>query len=204
MSAGTPGTGPFDVADIDLGDGVERVDLGALLIPASAGTEMQVQADQTTGAVTQVSIALPGGGMQIHAYAAPRSGGMWDDIRGQIAGSIAQQGGKADEREGSFGVELHAQVPGENNTLQPARFVGVDGPRWFLRVVFVGAAAREGEAAATLEGIVRGTVVVRGDTAMPVGAPLPMRLPDHTAPAAVPERPRVSMPARGPEITETR
>lgn len=208
MSASAVPPGPYDVDDVDLNDGVERVDLGSLLIPASASTEMQVQADQTTGVIAQVSIAVPGGGMQVNAFAAPKSGGMWDEIRPQIAGSISQQGGLVEEREGTFGIELSAKVRGEGNAMQAARFVGVDGPRWFLRAVLVGAAATSGEeAATTLESIMRGIVVVRGDAAMAVGAPLPMRLPDMsdakpTAPAA--ERPRISMPARGPEITETR
>ena len=206
-SASSAPSGPYDVADVDLEDGVERVDLGSLLIPASASTEMQVQADQTTGVIAQLSIAVPGGGMQLSVFAAPRSGGMWDEIRPQIAGSISQQGGLVEERDGTFGVELSAKVRGEGNAMQAARFVGIDGPRWFLRAVLVGAAATSGEDAAnTLEEIVRGIVVVRGDIAMAVGAPLPMRLPDmaDAKPVAEPARPRISMPARGPEITETR
>ena len=207
MPASAAFLGPYDVADVDLDDGVERVDLGSLLVPASRDTEMQVQADQATGVIAQLSIAVPGGGMQVNAFAAPRSGGMWDEIRPQIAGSISQQGGLVEEREGTFGIELSTKVRGEGNAMQAARFVGVDGPRWFLRAVFVGAAATPSESAATtLESIMRGIVVVRGDVAMAVGAPLPMRLPDmaDAKPATEPQRPRITMPARGPEITETR
>ncbi len=47
-----------------------------------------------------------------------------------------------------------------------ARFAGVDGPRWFLRAVFHGAAVYEESAAAELESLVRGVVVVRGGEAM--------------------------------------
>jgi hypothetical protein len=54
--------------------------------------------------------------------------------------------------------------------------------------------------------MVRSLVVVRGGEAMPVGAPIPLRLPDSD-PAATPGTAPVSLPspfARGPEITETR
>ena len=64
--------------------------------------------------------------------------------------------------------------------LQPARFVGIDGPRWFLRAVFLGAAAQPGAAADALETMVRGIVVVRGHEAMPVGSPIVLRLPQAT------------------------
>jgi hypothetical protein len=91
--------------------------------------------------------------------------------------------------------------------LQPARFTGIEGPRWFLRAVFLGAAAREGAAASALEDMVRSLVVVRGGEAMPVGAPIPLAIP-QTAPAeSDAEAEGATLPSpfqRGPEITETR
>ena len=122
------------------------------------------------------------GGVQVQPYAAPRSGGLWDDIRGQIRSSINSSGGLVEEADGSFGVELRAKVrPADGGSqLQPARFVGIDGPRWFLRAVFLGAAAQQGPAADALEAMVRGIVVVRGNEAMPVGSPIVLRLPQAT------------------------
>jgi hypothetical protein len=127
-------------------------------------------------------------------------------VRGQILSSINASGGLVEEADGTFGTELRAQVPPSDGStgLQPARFVGIEGPRWFLRAVFLGAAARPGAAADTLEAMLRDMVVVRGNDAMPVGAPIMMTLPQ--APAAdAPEK--VTLPSpfdRGPEITETR
>ena len=62
-----------------------------------------------------------------------------------------RRGRDSEETEGSFGTELMAQVPAEPG--QPAsglrlvRFIGVDGPRWFLRGLFSGPAASGGESA---------------------------------------------------------
>jgi hypothetical protein len=63
----------------------------------------------------------------------------------------------------------------------PARFLGVDGPRWFLRGTITGPAGAGGEAAAALEQAFRDVVVVRGTEPMPVREPLPLTLPAQAA-----------------------
>lgn len=200
------GDGPWDVAELPAGDAVERLDLGSLLITPTAGIDVQAQADQESGTVTQLTLNRPDSMVQVQPYAAPRSGGLWDEVRGQIASSINSSGGLIEVVDGPFGPELKAQVvPSDGSAgLQPARFCGIDGPRWFLRAVFLGMAARPGEAADALEAMVRSLVVVRGSEAMPVGAPIPIRLP--RVPEAI-EAAAPSLPSpfeRGPEITETR
>lgn len=193
-------TGPRDIAEVDPASLVDRMDLGSMLVPSIPGLQVQVQADQKTGTITQVTFALPGGAVQVQPYAAPRSGGLWEDVRGQLMTSINASGGLVEERQGEFGTEIHAQVKAENGALQPARFVGVEGPRWFVRGVFIGAAARDPEAAAPLEEAFRAVVVIRGDAALPVGAPLPLTMPT----AATESTPQPNPFVRGPEITETR
>ena len=200
--------GPWDEADD--APHAERVDLGALRVPQSSSYRIQVQADQNSGVITQVSLVSEGSAVQIQPYAAPRTGGMWDDVRGQISTQINKSGGLVEQANGPFGVELRAQMKGNDGVAQPARFCGVDGPRWFLRLVFLGQAARDASAAGDMEAAVRNVVVVRGDQAMPMGNALPMRVPmDTTATTAVdapaaPARPTITLPERGPEITETR
>lgn len=196
--------GPWDVSELDDDDSIERLDLGALRVTAAEGIDVQVQVDENSGEVVQLTFARSDGAVQVQPYAAPRSGGLWDDVRGQIRSSINQGGGLVEEADGPFGTELRAQVRADgSNALQPARFVGIEGPRWFLRAVFLGAATKPGPAADALEQMVRGLVVVRGREAMPVGAPIPLRLPNAEGPAAA--SPEVLSPfARGPEITETR
>ena len=196
--------GPWDISEIS--DDVERLDLGSVLVTPTEGVNVQVQADQSTGAVTQLNFTRTDAMVQVQPYAAPRSGGLWDDVRGQIKSSINASGGLVEVVEGSFGPELRAKVtPSDGSSgLQPARFVGIEGPRWFLRAVFLGAATVPGEAADALEGMVRNLVIVRGNEAMPVGSPIPITLPQQAS-EDVPAGPTPPSPfERGPEITETR
>lgn len=197
--------GPWDESEADLSPGVERLDLGGLLVAATPGVDLQVQVDESSGRVSLLTFATKQGSVQVQPYAAPRSGGMWADVRAQIAGSISASGGLVEEADGSFGIELRAQIKGSDGSLQPARFVGVEGPRWFLRGVFLGQAARPGQQADVLEAMFRSVVVVRGSEAMPMGSPIPLRLPDASG-GAKPEGDPVALSPfeRGPEITETR
>ena len=83
--------------------------------------------------------------------------------------------------------------------MAPARFVGVDGPRWFLRAMYTGSAAVDPDAAAPLEAALRDVVVVRGSDPMAVRDPLPLRLP----PQAQEGRPR-PRPSRTGRTSRTR
>lgn len=202
--------GPWD-ADEDYPDET-RVDLGAIRLAQRPDVRIQVQADPSTGNVAQLSLVAGQSAVQVQPYAAPRTAGMWDDIRGEIRSSINKSGGLVEETQGEFGVELHAQVKAQDGSTQPARFCGIDGPRWFVRLVFLGQAARDPRAAEALEEAVRAMVVVRGNEAMPMGNALAMRVPqnqsDEPAVASEPtkpaERTTITLPERGPEITETR
>lgn len=196
--------GPWDASEFE-DDGVERLDLGGLRLAPGPGIDVQVQVDEGTGQVAQLSFTTKGAAVQVQPYAAPRSGGLWDDVRGQIKASINSGGGLVEEAEGPFGVELRAQVPADGSgALQPARFCGIEGPRWFLRAVFLGTAARPGVDAEALEAMVRGLIVVRGDDAMPVGAPIPLVVPQEARPGEDGPPAPPSPFERGPEITETR
>jgi hypothetical protein len=66
---------------------------------------------------------------------------------------------------------------------QASRFVGVDGPRWFLRGVFNGPASHDHAAAEPLEDVLRSCVVVRGTDAMAPRDLLPLTLPAAATPA---------------------
>ena len=195
--------GPWDESEV-VWDETERLDLGSLLVTAIPGVDVQVQVDENTGAVALVTLATADSGVQIQVFAAPKSGGLWDDARQQITSSINSSNGLVEEALGAFGPELRAQVPGEQG-LQPARFVGIEGPRWFMRAVFLGNASRPSEAATVLENAVRGLVVVRGNDAMPVGTALPLTLPvsEEAQPASQDEAVLLP-PERGPELTEIR
>ncbi|CAN5239888.1 DUF3710 domain-containing protein [soil metagenome] len=201
--------GPWDDADAPT-DEVNRIDLGGLRVPVPPDTEVRVDVSPE-GAVVAATLVRGASAMQVNAFAAPRRAGIWDEIRGEIAATLREGGGKAVDVQGPFGVELHAAVPtevaGQGKALAPARFLGVDGPRWFLRALLTGPAAVEAAEAVPMLTALKHCVVVRGSEAMAVRDPLPLRLPKEVTAAAsagstapAPLQP----PERGPEITETR
>ena len=102
-------------------------------------------------------------------------------MRGEIRAGITKQGGTADEVDGPLGTELRTKVPVRaadgSSSVQPARFVGVSGPRWFLRGVMTGQAAVEEGTDAELVELFREVVVVRGFDPMAPRDPIPLRLP---------------------------
>ena len=57
------------------------------------------------------------------------------------------------------------------------RFLGVDGPRWFLRALIAGPLATDAAAAEDFEEAFRHVVVVRGTEPLPVKEPVPLQLP---------------------------
>lgn len=179
--------GPFDVTEVD--DELPRVDLGALRLPGVPGMELRLEVEDGTRRVVAATVALAGSTAQLQAFAAPRTQGIWGEVRDEIAASLASSGGLSQEVPGPYGTELVAQVPTRlpdgQVVASPARFVGVDGPRWFLRAVLSGPAAVDAQAAAPLEELLRGAVVVRGAEAMAPRDLLPLRLP-QAPPGAAP------------------
>jgi len=181
------GRGPFDSSEVDPTDD-GRLDLGALRIRGVAGMELRLEVDEAADQVVGATAVLADSAVQIQAFAAPRTLGIWDEIRAEIAESILDQGGTADEVRGPLGTELRTRMPSAGpdgrTVFAPARFAGVDGPRWFLRAVFSGRAAIDDEAAAPLLDVVRDAVVVRGDSAMAPREMLPLTLPVQPEAAA--------------------
>ena len=205
-----PGAGPWDSRERY--PQRQRVDLGSLLIPVNP--DQEVQLNVAGEQIVAASVTFSDSALQVQAFAAPKSGGLWEDVRQEIMTAVVEAGGAAEEAEGPFGPELHVRVPGEppQAGLQPIRFLGVDGPRWFLRGVITGPAAVDPAAAAAFEEIFAGLVVVRGDHPVPPRDLLEIQLPEEARRAMeeqmAAEEERFGDPLnpfeRGPEITETR
>jgi Protein of unknown function (DUF3710) len=223
-------TGPWDAAEPH--PELPRVDLGSLQVPVLEGTDIQLVFAEQHGAWVTVRYQLSE--LQLQAFAAPKRAGIWDEVRGEIVNEIGGTGGRCQERQGPFGTEVVAEVPAEPNQpgsgVRPIRFVGVDGPRWFLRGLLAGAAAVDPAAAAPLEAVFREVVVIRGDHPVPPRELLELRLPAEAAaaleaqaqaqaeqgqgegqaqgPGQQEEQSRFATPLnpfeRGPEFTETR
>jgi len=177
--------GPWD-SDSFSGDGLDRVDLGSLRVPPRDGAELRLQVDESTGEVQSVMLAGEEGALELRAFAAPRNGDLWSEVRPQIAADVARHGGTATEREGRWGTELVCQMqvmlPDGSQALQPSRIIGINGARWLLRGTLLGQPAVEPEEAADWEDALASVVVHRGSHAMPVGDALPLKLPDDAQP----------------------
>jgi len=195
--------GPYDEADAPEED---RIDLGGLLVPTVDGMELRMEVDQRTSAVTGANLVIEGSSLQVQAFAAPKSGGLWEEVRGRLRESVVKQGGTAETRPGVFGTELITRLPVKRTDgrtgYRPARFMGIDGRRWFLRAILTGKALQDPEQTRRFETLVSRLVVVRGAEAMAPQELIPLHLPG--------ERPGLSQIrsgpldplARGPEITE--
>lgn len=199
-------TGPWDVTDAP-DDELPRIDLGGLRVLVPEGVEVRVEVSPE-GQVVAATAVDRGSQLQLNAFAAPRAEGIWTEVRAEISDALRAQGGAAEEVDGPFGPELRARIPAGDRGTTPARFLGTDGPRWFMRGMLTGPASTDVAQAARLLEVYRQTVVVRGGDAMAPRDPLPLRLPREAQPGDPDEPEQVTEELspfeRGPEITETR
>ncbi len=231
-SGGPGGPGELDAAADDAAIGTDgpydrdqvpglqgRLDLGSLWLVGTPGMQLRLDMDPQTGEVTSVTAMLGQSALQIQAFAAPKSEGIWAEIRAEIADSVTGQGGTAEELSGPHGTELLTRIPArgpDGRTVhQQARFLGIDGPRWFLRGVVTGPAAIDAAQLPPLLFVLATAVVVRGAEARAPRELLPLNLPQEVAAEDAqadadldePDGPHADdfQPFdRGPEITEIR
>jgi hypothetical protein len=191
----------------------DRIDFGSLLVPMYDGIEVEVKVADGVG--VWITVRRGDSAIELMAFAAPKTSGLWEEVRQEFAAEVTKAGGDSQEAQGPFGAELHARLhpggEGRRGQLEPVRFIGVDGPRWFLRGMIRGPAARRPELARPLEELFADVVVVRGDHPAPPGDLLEIRLPQDAQEALeqqlAQEQGGPDLPSpfeRGPEITETR
>lgn len=178
-------TGPLDISEVT--NGLEyAVDFGAIKVIPVTGVEIRLEIEESSQRVIAVTLDFEGSSLQLQAFAAPKNEGVWNEVRQQLAGSIQQQGGTAEERLGSFGMELFVKLPVIENGapvgIRQARFVGVDGPRWFLRGLITGAAMTDPAAASRIEGLYRSIAVDRGNDPIPPRELLDLKVPNGVIP----------------------
>jgi hypothetical protein len=153
------------------------VDLGGVKILPRTDLALRLEVEESTKRVVAVGLDYAGSSLQVQPFAAPRSSGLWHEIREQIVDQISKQGGRISTRDGVFGPELIAEIPVAGGQPRLARFIGVDGPRWFLRGVISGQGVADPAAAEQIEEIYRSIVVVRGTTPMPPRDLIPLHMP---------------------------
>ena len=201
--------GPFEVAELagttdEPTDDQPRIDLGSIIVTPVPGSELRLQVNESQDIVSAMLVlpvtapAVDGAepevvgssALELSAYAAPRSGGLWAELRDEISEAASEVGGSAELAAGPFGVELRRLLPvttpeGEQG-YQPSRMWVAEGPRWLLRGIVYGQAAvqlddEDPAVVAVLEAF-RDVVVRRGDEAMAPGDLLPMSMPADLQP----------------------
>jgi len=169
--------GPFDVSEVGLL--TPYLDFGAIRISPHPEMKIRADVDEKTKRVIALTLEVDSHRIQLQAFAATKNEGLWATTLRALADGIDSQGGQAEELNGLLGPELHASVPaiaGQTKVMRKSVFVGVDGPRWFLRGVMSGPELL-GPNYERLVSIFRSTAVNRGDIAMPPGDLLPLKLP---------------------------
>lgn len=170
--------GPFDIQEVSAMR--PFVDLGSIKVPPREGLQMRLDVDEQAKRIVAVSLDFGGSTLQVQAFSAPKSTGLWHSVRGQVMQALKKQNAQFTEQEGFIGPEIltSMRVPEERGGgVTGVRFIGVDGPRWTLRGSITGKAATDPEAAKPVEQLFRDLVVVRGDLPMPPNELLPMKVP---------------------------
>ncbi|MGA1532695.1 MAG: DUF3710 domain-containing protein [Aquiluna sp.] len=169
--------GPFDVSEVGLL--TPYLDFGAIRISPHPEMKIRADVDEKTKRVIALTLEVDSHRIQLQAFAATKTEGLWSTTLRALVDGIGSQGGQAEQLNGLLGPELHASVPaiaGQTKVMRKSVFVGVDGPRWFLRGVMSGPELL-GPNYERLVSIFRSTAVNRGDIAMPPGDLLPLKLP---------------------------
>lgn len=167
--------GPWDVNDEDVPDYDDYLDLGAYYLPFLQGIELRIKASRATQQVLGSTITYGASSLEIEAFAAPKTMGLWDDVRADLL----EANKSASEVEGVFGTELKLPVSVKGGKTVNTRIVGVDGPRWMLRGIFSGKAAVDPDSPETeaLNKFFADIVVERGEEPLAPRDLIPMHPP---------------------------
>ena len=175
--------GPWDISEKTPEGDPSYVDLGPLLVRARDEFSIQLPAEGENGQIASAVLVAEDSALELRAFAATRSGGLWDEVRDDLILEVARLNGTCEQVAGPFGDELLVQVPVElpdgEEGFQPSRIVGVEGPRWLLRGTFLGEAGLNPSDEGILMQAFRDVIVVRGDEARIAREALLLTLPDN-------------------------
>lgn len=178
------GHGPYDASEVDA---AEHLNFGAIKVPGHEGIQFRLIGQTSPGASTASRLELRVGASALHimVIAAPRTGGAWDEIRPQLLSDLHSQEAKAREAKGRWGQEIQASVaataPNGAKGQIFTRLIGVEGPRWLLRIDLIGPAAVDQEQFQPVADLIDNLVVYRDDVPRPPLTPIPISLPGAAA-----------------------
>lgn len=139
--------GPFDIDEVDLdADEIHRLDFGSLVLTPFEGMQVQVQLDKATGRANALLVMAGSSAVEISLFASPETQTIVTDIRSDMIRATQSAGGEVRLAEGPFGTEIRRVVPLNDpqgrKVFHISRTWLAEGPRWMLRGVVMGEAAR--------------------------------------------------------------
>lgn len=173
-------TGPFDgdnvdITEFDFSDFAEGIlNLGSIQLPLPKGSQVQVEMGEQGPRMLHVVTEF--GRITPVAFAAPNSGGMWEESSDEIAEGMRGDGMPAAYEEGPWGREVVGR--GDNGVI---RIIGVEGPRWLYRVTLAAPHGKEDQLAELAREIVARSFIYRGTAPVLAGNSLPVELPAQLA-----------------------
>lgn len=170
--------GPYDVSEVPAMR--PYVDLGGIKVAPREGLQLRLEVDERANRVAAVSLDYEESLLQVQAFSAPKSSGLWGETRAELVKQMTTQGAEVSEEVGILGPEVlieTKQTADQGGGTRLVRFIAVDGPRWMLRGVIMGKAADDAVARARVFDLFRELVVVRGDQPMPPSELIPLRVP---------------------------
>jgi hypothetical protein len=158
--------GPWDSSERTPDAEHTYVDLGRLQVRVRPGINVQMPTDGDGKDIGSVVLVTDDAALELRAFAAARSGGLWDEVRDDLILEVERLNGECDQVDGPFGPELRIKVPVDlpdgGKGFQPSRIIGVEGPRWLLRATFLGDAGLNPDDEGLLMQAFRDVIVVRG------------------------------------------
>lgn len=145
------------------------------------GLDVGAELDPQTGEIASITLTFNDSIAAIQVFAAATDQDSWTEVRYEIAAKLEQTHVEPTVVDGTFGPELHAVLPvfdqQGNAAIQSARFVGINGDRWFMRISISGDAATDKQIANKFDEVIADLVVDRGDIALAPGERLPLSFP---------------------------
>lgn len=175
-------TGPFDgdqvqFTDFDFSDFSAGVlNLGSLLIPLPKGSEVQVEMGPE--GPKMLHILTQHGRVTPVAFAAPATAGQWKESTKDIIRGMKRDGLDVVVERGPWGRELVGTMENGGGVV---RILGVDGPRWMLRMTMAAPKESADQMAELAREITARTFVNRGSQPILAGNSLPVALPKPLA-----------------------
>ncbi|RSX55744.1 hypothetical protein D2E26_0307 [Bifidobacterium dolichotidis] len=167
--------GPWDIEDAHVPDYDRYLSLGAYYLPFMQGMQLRVKVNRETRQVSGTIVTFGNSSLEMEAFAAPKTLGLWDDVRTDLLDANE----KAQAVDGVFGKEVMLPVTVASGKSVMTRIAGVDGPRWMMRAIFSGTAATDPESldAKSLNKFLSLVVVERGEEPLAPRDLLPMHPP---------------------------